>query len=592
MYAGCCVIISSAPAKGCNASTVQLGYSIVKGMDIIHASCLRVLALPRRFADLMDLSKDRSRLDFFLKKARTVPTAALDAASNDSLSAARLGRADTAPAASAAGRVEAHMGDASAWCSESRGQVKEEPEADPAPDNEEALYWQQHGQIEEEEDEAGCGEGWEHGGTDDLDHLDATWHSTPGHDATRDEGEPPGWPSTEQKGAASGAALPKAEPELWPCDFTGRERSHEAGVKREPLHLHGSAAGCKSEQMSGTAASLRRFSYIGSPVATEEKPADKRASHGTHDDSRDSKVLVHLGLDSPKAQLPSSMAAASCAAALRSGECPGASRLAASAQCHQLQEGLQGSAPPQALKQQERAHVAASFHRRGCQREHPGASDLLQQSSYCIKDEGDAKSEPGCVGGGAAARACPGSHQQTCAMKQEQEHLPGVSSPESWATAAGGSQDTQGQEMQPQEDCISLGSPHHCPGRAQASRHACPVVDICSPELPARKQPAGAPKSPGLSESIDLSAVDLAEQQRILRMIAASRSLQEDLAASRACMQVQALSAQAFPQPSQKRRSQAFASQAQTAAAPGGSVKRRQLGIGAFLLTQQRSEGV
>ena len=51
--------------------------------------------------------------------------------------------------------------------------------------------------------------------------------------------------------------------------------------------------------------------------------------------------------------------------------------------------------------------------------------------------------------------------------------------------------------------------------------------------------------SPAEREPVDLAAVDLAEQKRILRMISMHKSLKEDLQASRLCMQ--ALSSGAQP---------------------------------------------
>ena len=96
-------------------------------------------------------------------------------------------------------------------------------------------------------------------------------------------------------------------------------------------------------------------------------------------------------------------------------------------------------------------------------------------------------------------------------------------------------------------------------------------------------------RSPGGSEHIDLSAIDLAEQQRLLRLIAARKSLQDDIQASRACMQ--ALSAQPLPDSNGKKRGRA-AAQPHRAPAPVAATKRRQLGIGAFLFSQQRSDGM
>ena len=84
-----------------------------------------------------------------------------------------------------------------------------------------------------------------------------------------------------------------------------------ARVKQEALDFYSSAAADESKPKMESAASLRRFSYTGSPVKQEVR-----------EDSRDHSVLVHLGLNSFKLKLPPSMAARSSAGALPEAQAP------------------------------------------------------------------------------------------------------------------------------------------------------------------------------------------------------------------------------------------------------------------------------
>ena len=244
-----------------------------------------------RFAELMDLTKDRGRLDFFLKKAKTVPAASLDAAADKhSLSAPTMGRADTAPVASSVAACEM-PGSAR---SESTEVAPNEAAEDAAADNEEALYWQQHGEVDEE------GGGYEEGyecadAAADLEHRCASWRGAAEHDDLDDDwSEAAGIPSAEQAAAAV-----KTEPEA--PDLAYREQSckqeasgaawHPARVKREPLEFHSSAAAHDSKLKVEPVDSLRRFSYTGSPIKQEGR-----------EDSQDRRVLVQPGPGQPQAK--------------------------------------------------------------------------------------------------------------------------------------------------------------------------------------------------------------------------------------------------------------------------------------------------
>ena len=545
----------------------------------------------------MDLTKDRGRLDFFLKKAKTVPAASLDAAADShSLSAPALSRAGTAPAASTAEASEM-LGSARVG---STGEAPEEAPADPAAENEEALYWQQHGEIEEED----CGfEGLE--GSDvaaDLDHSTVSWCNAAEHDTEQDDwSKPADCFSTEQAFLALAADAVKAEPEA-PDLASNRAACKEEGsaaawpharVKQEPLEPRSSAAEHSRRLRPDPAASLRRFSYTGSPVKHEDPPDLKPASHAGRDDSRDHRVLVHLGLDSPKAQLPSSMAAASSGIPL--------ARAAGASAC--------SSAPVQSRRWT--GIVDAAEH--GCD-QHAGSAvsaalagsvHAEQQTGGCVKQE---ELRQHACQTGTAAHAQSSRADESPALLGA--FLPHASSPDSWATASQGLQDRQREQKTPPRLSISSPCAEHGLSNAHGISKDLPVTDICSPEPAVPKQPvldslAGVKgehgstgttcesvgmRSPGGSEHIDLAAIDLAEQQRLLRLIAARKALQDDIQASRACMQ--ALSAQPLPESSLKKRGRAAAQPHRTPAPVRTLTKRRQLGIGAFLFSQQRSDGM
>ena len=486
----------------------------------------------------MDLTKDRSRLDFFLlRKAKTTPADGLDCAEFGSPSAGPMNRADTAPAASAAAGAGKCWGDAGG---------REMSSSDPAPDaaaadeaaaaNEEALYWQQHGEVEEDE-QMGL-DSHEHSHAAGCGSLEDPWHSTaPKQSSEAGEALPASCPAAQPVAEAWRMAPLKAEPEPSPSSLMSRDCREEtnkpvlctARVKREPLELFKSSAACGLEQGRNTLPSLQQFSYSKGQPSAGENCGTRQGSCG----SRDRKVLVELGLDSPKARLPACMAAGSAAAAAFKLGSPAA------------------DAQPCKVKEEEpRLH-----------------------------------------------------HEHT----QEQ---PGSSPPDSWTTASGRSQRSQQSQGQ--------GSPRQhegsSPPRACRGCQAAHVIDICSPENAAPKQAApstgicdsahavkgeatcsttscerGRMRSPADRESVDLAAVDLAEQKRILRMISMHKSLKEDLQASRLCMQ--ALSSGAQSDQGLKRRNRAAAAEAATAPQPTGAIKRRQLGIGAFLLSQQRTDG-
>ena len=537
-----------------------------------------------RFAELMDLTKDRGRLDFFLKKAKTLPAASLDAAADKhSLSVPTMGRADTAPVATSAAACEMS---ASARSDGTRVAPDEAPE-DPAAGNEEALYWQQHGEVDEED--GGYEEGYECADkAADLDHSCASWHDTAEHDFKEDDWcEPPGFPSAEQAAPALPADSVKAEPEAPDLAFREQPCKEEASgaawpsarIKQEPLHFHSSAAANDVKPKVEPVESLRRFSYTGSPSKQEGR-----------EDSRDHRVLVHLGLDSPKPKLPPSMAARSSADTLPKGACASSS----------------SSGPVQALH--EKGEMPNTMQRAGCQYGSlPGSAaqkaqlDTEQRTPGCLKQE---LCQHACLED-AAVHAQFGV-DNTAASKRDPP--PHSTSPDSWATAPEGSQDKHEQET-PRYPPLSPDCIEQDHSKAHASSTDVSVTDICSPEPALHRQlvfqsmtgmkrehsSAGAAcesigvRSPGGSERVDLSAIDLAEQQRLLRLIAARKSLQEDIQASRACMQ--ALGAQALPDSSLRKRSRAGA-QPHRAPAAVAVTKRRQLGIGAFLCSQQRSDGV
>ena len=527
----------------------------------------------------MDLTKDRGRLDFFLKKAKTLPAASLDAAADKhSYSAPAMGRADTAPVATSAGACEmsgsARLG--------STGVAPDEAPEDPAADNEEALYWQQHGEVDEEDGGYECADA-----AADLDRSCASWRSAAQHDLKEDDwGEPAGFPSAEQAAPALAAEAVKAEPEA--ADLAFREQSckeeasaaawQPARVKQEALDFYSSAAADESKPKMESAASLRRFSYTGSPVKQEVR-----------EDSRDHSVLVHLGLNSPKLKLPPSMAARSSAGALPRG--------AGTSSC--------SSAPGQA--QHERGQTPSTMQHASCQYGSLPASaaqdDNLhaeQQTPGCVKQE---EARQHACWEGAAQHAQSSTAADAAALQRDP--LPHSSSRDSWATAPEGSQDKHEQET-PQ---LSPACAEQDFSEAHASSPGVSVTDICSPEPALHQQPvfgsmpgvkrehssAGAAcesigmRSPGGSERVDLSAIDLAEQQRLLRLVSARKSLQDDIQASRACMQ--ALGAQALPDSSLRKRGRAGAHPHRAPAAVAVT-KRRQLGIGAFLLSQQRSDRV
>ena len=426
----------------------------------------------------MDLTKDRSRLDFFLlRKAKTTPADGLDCAEFGSPSAGPMNRADTAPAASAAAGAGKCWGDAGG---------REMSSSDPAPDaaaadeaaaaNEEALYWQQHGEVEEDE-QMGL-DSHEHSHAAGCGSLEDPWHSTaPKQSSEAGEALPASCPAAQPVAEARRMAPVKAEPEPSPSSLMSRDCREEtnkpvlctARVKREPLELFKSSAACGLEQGRNTLPSLQQFSYSKGQPSAGENCGTRQGSCG----SRDRKVLVELGLDSPKARLPACMAAGSAAAA---------------------------------------------------------AFKL-----------------------GSPAAACRGC---------QAAHVIDICSPENAA---------------PKQAAPSTGicdSAHAVKGEATCSTTSCE---------------RGRMRSPADRESVDLAAVDLAEQKRILRMISMHKSLKEDLQASRLCMQ--ALSSGAQSDQGLKRRNRAAAAEAATAPQPTGAIKRRQLGIGAFLLSQQRTDG-
>ena len=493
----------------------------------------------------MDLSKDRSRLDFFLlRKAKTTPADGLDCADPGSPLAGLMSRADTAPAASAAAGAGKCWGDAGGRLTPSGNTAPDDAAADEAAAaNEEALYWQQHGEVEADE-QMGPGD-HEHSHAAGCGSLAVTWHcAAPEQSSVGGEALPASCPAAQPVAAARRMAPVKAEPEPSPSSFMSRDCKEEmdkpvlctARIKREPLELFKSSAACGLEQGRNILPSLQQFSYSNGQPSAGENCGTRQGSCG----SRDRKVLVELGLDSPKARLPACMAAGSAAAA-------------------------------------------------------------------------------------AVKIGSPAAEAQTCNVKEEQPRLhheqlqeqPGSSPADSWTTASERSQHSQhsqGQQSPRQHDCSS---PPCTPKQGANACHGCQaahVIDICSPEHAAPKQAApatrcsnsmravkGGPnpstascdeghvRSPTDREPVDLAAVDLAEQKRILRMISMHKTLKEDLQASRLCMQ--ALSSGAQPDQGLKRRSRAAAAEAARAPQPNASIKRRQLGIGAFLLSQQRTDG-
>lgn len=554
-----------------------------------------------RFAELMDLTKDRGRLDFFLKKAKTMSAASLDAAANErSLSSPAMGRAGTAPAASTAEAYEMTNRTRSGDTAEAPGETS----ADPAIENEEALYWRQHGEIEEEED-GGYGEGAECGdAAADVGLCTARWHGAAEHDPGKDDGsQPAGCPSAEQASPALAGGAAKAEPGAVDLAFggpAGKEEAspagwHPARVKQEPFELHSSSVAHDTVLGPDPVASLRRFSYTGSPVKQEAPPHPRPAAgHGGHVEGRDHRVLVHLGLDSPKAQLPSSMAARSKASAgpLLSGV--GAAACSSATVQTQQRRGEELDAADHVCGQRESSLASAEPEEDKRHAEQQTASYVKQEESCQYMCHGNAAQPPQTSKIDRDALACAS--------------MPHLTSPDSWATASEFSRDRQEQGT-PHSPASSPGCMEQECTKACGHSRVFLVTDICSPEPAVPQQPnpdsvtgvkgensfAGAGRedigirSPGGSERVDLSAIDLAEQQRLLRLIAARKSLKDDIQASRACMQ--ALSAQALPDSALRKRSRA-AAQPHRAPPPVAVTKRRQLGISAFLLSQQRSDGV
>lgn len=489
----------------------------------------------------MDLSKDRSRLDFFLlRKAKTTPADGLDCAAPESPSAGPMARADTAPAASAAAGAGKCLGNADGRVLSSGDTA---PDDEAAAANEEALYWQQHGEVEEDEDMSQDSQ--EHSHAAGCGSLEDTWHFTgPEQGSGGGEALPASCPAAQPVAAARSMAPVKTEPEPSPSSCMSRDCKKEmnkpvlctARVKREPLELSKSSAACGLEQGQSILPSLQQFSYGKGQPSAGEKCDVRQGSCG----SRDRKVLVELGLDSPKARLPACIAAGSAAAAAVKLGSPAA------------------------------------------------------EARPCKRKEEEARLH----------------------HKQLHENL-GSSQPDSWTTASERSQHSehsQGQQLSRQHDCSSPPCTPKQQGRAHHGWQAAHVIDICSPEKAALKQAApltrlcdsahavkgeptcitascerGHMRSPTDRELVDLAAVDLAEQKRILRTISMHKSLKEDLQASRLCMQ--ALSSGAQSDQGLKRRTQAAAAVAATAPQPTGAIKRRQLGIGAFLLSQQRTDG-
>ncbi len=553
-------------------------------------------ALLHRFAELMDLSKDRGRLDFFLKKARTVPAASLEAAAHDqSRSGGALSKAGSAPPATSATDV---CDDMNAACDSMRdASTRPASTGMAAAENEEALYWQQHGEIEEED--GGFEEGPEFDdAAADLEHLDASWRSIPKYGKMDDDHiEPAESLSIYQPCTGFASDATKLESELPCCAFGGQAIKkefpatlrHPARVKQEPLELHSSAGACQPKHALDPVASLRRFSYSGSPIKKDEP---QHASHGCRDDSRDSKVLVHLGLDSPKAKLLPNTASGSCASLLSKGT--------GAAVC--------SSAPVQCQARRNEEPIGALHTSTHHESIAPSAAPHQQSTSYAQQQM------PACVEQEVGQHICQEHAAKSAQLRHreqtsvvEEDPLPPVSPPDSWATASESPQGGQGQGALQDNSVSPACTPQH-PGREQASCSELPVTDICSPEPAARRQSArvhsmkgvkracgstGAAsesagiKSPGGSESVDLSAINMEEQRRILCLIAAQKSLQEDIQASRACMQ--ALSAQKLPDQGLNKRGRT-AGQAQKAPVPVAATKRRQLGIGTFLLSQQRSD--
>ena len=523
----------------------------------------------------MDHRNNRSKMDFFLRPAKTAPPPSSDAGSEGKAQAAGLGRAGTAPAAAGASEHMSNMHASAATAS----LASDGPAADPEAENEEALYWKHHGEVEED---MACEDAWDWGKAGDLDHLGARWQSEPEEDEKPDEGDGSDCPvAAKEEAAACKANAIKSEPEAScaGCGSTAGDEEprgpvlYSAGAKHgTPEQGAAGSEGCVPKQAQD--ASLQRFSYSGSrPLKNEYSSSTaEHDDHAVHRGSQHSRVLENLGLASPRAQLPSSMAP------LCHPTCPPDCR-GFTMQGQPISKTEQDG-PPQVGRQ----HVHAPIKQEDC-------------SSTC-------QAGPGTTFQEGEALLCKAEK-----MSAQQEHPQGCASPDSWATASEGSQQNSQQQQAPQfhakthgNHCLTSSSPQVC-------SKDCPVTDICSPEpAPCRASPrtkslqtakgelssrgtmaeSQGIQSPGPSDCIDLSAVDLAEQQRILGIIAAQRTLQKELQASRACPQPP--SARACPEQSANKRSRAVT--LQPAALPGvGPMKRRQLGIGAFLLTsQQRSD--
>lgn len=517
-------------------------------------------------------------MDFFLRPAKTVPPPSSDAGPEGKPQAVGLGRAGTAPAAACASE---HMSDMHASAATAL-LASDGPAADPEAENEEALYWKQHGEVEED---VACEDAWDWCQAGDLDHLDASWQSEPEENEKPDEGNASDYPSAAQEEAAACKAdAVKLEPgaSCVGCGSTAADEKppetvlYSAGAKHEPPEQGAAgSAGCVPKQAQDTFASLQRFSYSGSsPLKNENSsPTAEEDNHAVHRSGQHSRVLEKLGLDSPKVQqLPSSMGP------LCHPTWPPACR-GSTMQGQPIRKTEQDT-PPQSSRQ----HVPAP----------------IKQEDFTSTCQG----RPGLTFQEGEALLC-----KAVQMSAQQEHPQGCASPDSWATASEGSQQNSQQQQAPQITAKTHGD--HCltPSSPQACSKDCPVTDICSPEpAPCSRSPrtksmqtangelssrgamaeSKGMRSPGPSDCIDLSAVDLAEQQRILGIIAAQRTLQEELQTSRACPQPP--SARACPEQSVNKRSRAVTPQPGAALPAVGPMKRRQLGIGAFLLTtQQRS---
>lgn len=438
--------------------------------DSLRASGLS----PRRFADLMDLSKDRSRLDFFLRKAHTAPPAVASPSPPDQAPASVAGAwassllrkrhkpsgqgrllqhaasaPDQAAAAAAAGAAPAVKEE-----KEEVGgfQDREEPEDDDGDDDavlaaKEAAW--QRAVLAEEERMMGAG----------------------GEDQAADEGgeaveEPGVWQDGGCLEACSEEGLSEGDQA---CDACSQE-------------LPDAAEGCSSRGGKRGADDARgRGACLGRPAASEEEVVRWSSGASSSSDgqpggrgragagqgaakrakrARAAAELVHLGLDSPPAH------------ATRPAVAAQPNLVLASSACRPETGGSAGSAP-------QEAQAPAP----------PLASRLLGAQQQQEQERA-------------------GRPAQRAAIKRERQ-----GSPDSWETGERRTPAVKAEQGAPQQE--QQGGVGGSGSRAPPKQEPRQAAGLAGKPESGRGEAAG--------EVVDLAGVDVAEQARILRHIAAGR---------------------------------------------------------------------